>query len=43
MSPSPAPPKRLWFIALGIGLLLWICSASRHALLQSNAYDPGVV
>jgi len=42
MSPSPAPPKRLWFIAIGIGLLLWICSASRHALLQSNAYDLGL-
>ena len=35
-------PRRLWLVATGIGAIGWICSATRHGLLQSNAYDLGL-
>tara|TARA_Y100000739_G_scaffold145889_1_gene125791 strand:- start:902 stop:2317 length:1416 start_codon:yes stop_codon:yes gene_type:complete len=35
-------PNQLWLISLLIGLLGWSCSATRHWLLQSNAYDLGL-
>ena len=49
-SPSaesrPSPPKGfpplLLVLAAGIGLLLWGVAATRHGLLQSNAYDLGL-
>ena len=42
-SPRPvAPPRRLWLISLLLALIGWCCSAARHALLQSNAYDLGL-
>ena len=41
-SQSLKPPKQLWLISLLIGLLGWSCSAARHWLLQSNAYDLGL-
>ncbi|WP_186523980.1 DUF2079 domain-containing protein [Synechococcus sp. SYN20] len=33
---------RLWWTALGLGFLGWGVAASRHWLLQSNAYDLGL-
>ena len=36
------PPRQLWCLAVGLGLLGWGCSALRHGLLQSNAYDLGL-
>ena len=36
------PPRQLWGLALGLGLIGWGCSALRHGLLQSNAYDLGL-
>ena len=35
------PPRNLLLTSWAITLLLWICAAARHALLQSNAYDLG--
>ena len=35
-------PFRLVVLAAGIGLLFWLSAATRHALLQSNAYDLGL-
>ena len=36
------PPRQLWGLAFGLGLLGWGCSALRHGMLQSNAYDLGL-
>ena len=36
------PPRNLVVTSGAIALLLWICAAARHALLQSNAYDLGL-
>ena len=36
------PPRQLWSLAIGLGLIGWGCSALRHGLLQSNAYDLGL-
>ena len=36
------PPRLLWGLAIALGLLGWGCSALRHGLLQSNAYDLGL-
>ena len=36
------PPRRLSLTCLAIFLLLWAAAATRHALLQSNAYDLGL-
>ena len=41
-SQSLKVPNQLWLISLLIGLLGWSCSAARHWLLQSNAYDLGL-
>ncbi|QNJ24060.1 uncharacterized conserved membrane protein (DUF2079) [Synechococcus sp. MIT S9220] len=41
-SQSLKLPNQLWLISLLIGLLGWSCSATRHWLLQSNAYDLGL-
>ena len=49
-SPSadsrPSPPKGcpplLLVLCTGLGLLLWGVAATRHGLLQSNAYDLGL-
>tara|TARA_B100002052_G_scaffold9420_2_gene7872 strand:- start:494 stop:1903 length:1410 start_codon:yes stop_codon:yes gene_type:complete len=35
-------PRRLWFITTALALVAWGCSALRHGLLQSNAYDLGL-
>ncbi len=35
-------PPRLWWTSFGIGFLGWSFAASRHWLLQSNAYDLGL-
>lgn len=35
-------PRKLWLVAIGLGAIGWICSAMRHGLLQSNAYDLGL-
>ncbi len=40
MNSTPAP--RLWWTALGLAFLGWGVAASRHWLLQSNAYDLGL-
>ena len=39
---KPAGPGRLWWLCLVLGGLTWGCSALRHGLLQSNAYDLGL-
>ena len=36
------PPARLWWTSLGLAFLGWGVAASRHWLLQSNAYDLGL-
>ena len=41
-SQSLKLPNQLWLISLLIGFLGWSCSATRHWLLQSNAYDLGL-
>ena len=42
-SPTPSnPPRKLWGICLLLGLSGWGFAATRHALLQSNAYDLGL-
>ena len=35
-------PAALWCCSAVLGLLGWGCSALRHDLLQSNAYDLGL-
>ena len=40
MNSTPTP--RLWWTGLGLGFLGWGVAASRHWLLQSNAYDLGL-
>ena len=35
-------PRRLWFITIALAIVAWGCSALRHGLLQSNAYDLGL-
>ena len=42
MQINPNPPRQLWGLAVGLGLIGWGCSALRHGLLQSNAYDLGL-
>ena len=39
---SMTPPRKLWGLALALGLIGWGFSALRHNLLQSNAYDLGL-
>jgi uncharacterized membrane protein len=39
---NSTPPARLWWTSFGIGVLGWGLAASRHWLLQSNAYDLGL-
>ena len=36
------PPRQLWGLAVSLGLIGWGCSALRHGLLYSNAYDLGL-
>ena len=36
------PPRQLWGLAVVLGLIGWGCSALRHGLLHSNAYDLGL-
>ncbi len=40
--PRGRPPSLLLALAAGFSLVLWGCSAIRHGLLQSNAYDLGL-
>ena len=40
-SPQSCPPL-LIVLSVGLGLLLWVITATRHGLLQSNAYDLGL-
>ena len=35
-------PVKLWVTSSLLGFITWICSAVRHNLLQSNAYDLGL-
>jgi len=35
-------PPQLLVLSAGLGLLLWGIAATRHGLLQSNAYDLGL-
>lgn len=42
MGEKLALPRRLVWSCVAGTLLLWACSAARHALLQSNAYDLGL-
>lgn len=42
MDTKACPPRRLSLTCLAIFLLLWAAAATRHALLQSNAYDLGL-
>lgn len=42
MDHSMRPPRLLWCSSWALGLLWWACSAARHLLLQSNAYDLGL-
>ena len=37
-----SPSARLWWTSFGVALLGWGLAASRHWLLQSNAYDLGL-
>jgi len=39
---NSTPPARLWWTSFGVGVLGWGLAASRHWLLQSNAYDLGL-
>ena len=39
---NSTPPARLWWTSFGVGFLGWVLAASRHWLLQSNAYDLGL-
>lgn len=39
---SDAPSPRLWWTSFALGFLGWGLAASRHWLLQSNAYDLGL-
>ncbi len=42
MNKCFAPPRKFFLISLIIALFFWACAATRHALLQSNAYDLGL-
>jgi uncharacterized membrane protein len=42
LTPDRTTPTRLWWCAALLGFLGWGCSALRHYLLQSNAYDLGL-
>ena len=42
LTPDRSTPTRLWWCAALLGFLGWGCSALRHHLLQSNAYDLGL-
>jgi uncharacterized membrane protein len=39
---NSTPPARLWWTSVGVGFIGWGLAASRHWLLQSNAYDLGL-
>ena len=42
LTPHRRTPAALWWCSAVLGLLGWGCSALRHDLLQSNAYDLGL-
>ena len=42
LTPDRSTPTQLWWCAALLGFLGWGCSALRHYLLQSNAYDLGL-
>ena len=42
LTPHRNPPAALWWGSAVLGFLGWGCSALRHHLLQSNAYDLGL-
>ena len=42
LTPHRNPPAALWWCSAVLGFLGWGCSALRHHLLQSNAYDLGL-
>ena len=42
LTPHRRSPAALWWCSAILGLLGWGCSALRHDLLQSNAYDLGL-
>ena len=42
LTPHRSTPAALWWCSAVLGLLGWGCSALRHHLLQSNAYDLGL-
>ena len=39
---NSTPSARLWWTSFGVAFLGWGLAASRHWLLQSNAYDLGL-
>ena len=41
-SSQQSCPPLLIVLSVGLGLLLWVITATRHGLLQSNAYDLGL-
>ena len=42
LTPHRRTPAALWWCSAVLGILGWGCSALRHDLLQSNAYDLGL-
>ena len=42
LTPHCRTPARLWWCSAVLGFLGWGCSALRHHLLQSHAYDLGL-
>ena len=42
LTPHRRTPAALWWCSAVLGFLGWGCSALRHDLLQSNAYDLGL-
>jgi len=42
LTPHRSTPTALWWCSAVLGLLGWGCSALRHHLLQSTAYDLGL-
>ena len=42
LTPHRRTPAALWWCSAVLGVLGWGCSALRHDLLQSNAYDLGL-
>ena len=42
LTPHRGTPAALWWCSAVLGFLGWGCSALRHDLLQSNAYDLGL-